>query len=186
MSIKVLENGWELGVHIADVSHYVIPGNSLDKEAYERATSVYLPDRVLPMLPEELSNGICSLKQDEDRLTVSAFMVFDSQGIMKSWRFARVIIRSVRRLTYTQVQAFLDGRESIPGQNKRAEIEQTLLEMQKLALLRRKKRVGRGALDFDFPETKIEIDENGVPLRLFRMQRAFFTSIDRRIHVGCQ
>ena len=111
---KLPDGGWRLGVHIADVSHYVRPGSALDKEALERGNSVYLADRVIPMLPERLSNGVCSLKPLVNRLTRSAFIEFTASGKIKHARFARTVIRSAARLTYKQAFSILTGKESAP------------------------------------------------------------------------
>lgn len=172
VSIERLGRGWRLGVHIADVSHYVSPGTALDKEAYERATSVYLPDRVLPMLPEALSNGLCSLKPDVERLTESAIMDFDERGVMTSWKFASSVIKSSRRFTYEEVEAWLEKREGL-SDAERPRLGKTLDGMKELALKRRERRDERGALDFNFPETKVDLDEKGMPTRLWRRSRLF-------------
>jgi ribonuclease R len=172
VSIERVGRGWRLGVHIADVSHYVKPGTALDKEAYERATSVYLPDRVLPMLPEALSNGLCSLKPDVPRLTESAIMDFDERGVMTSWKFASSVIKSAKRFTYEAVELWLEKREGLEGAEK-ARLGKTLDDMKQLALKRRLQRDERGALDFNFPETKVDLDPEGKPIRLWRRSRLF-------------
>lgn len=120
VSIERTREGYRLGVHIADVSHYVRPGSALDREAYERGTSVYLPDRVLPMLPEALSNGLCSLKPDQARLTESAIMDFDAKGRMLSWRMALSLIQSVRRFTYDEVEDYFEGRGGLRPRKRNA------------------------------------------------------------------
>src|SRR5207248_1068356 len=107
IDVEEIKGGWQLGVHIADVSAYVRPGSALDREAQLRGNSVYLPDRVIPMLPERLSNGVCSLNPGVDRLTHSVFIHFDKHGVVKSARFARSVIRSAHRLTYKQAYAIL-------------------------------------------------------------------------------
>src|SRR5207244_11680011 len=107
---KIDNEGWRLGVHIADVSAYVTPDSALDREARRRGNSVYLPDRVIPMLPERLSNGVCSLNPDVDRLTHSVFIQFDKNGRAKNARFARTVIRSARRLTYKEAFAILQSK----------------------------------------------------------------------------
>ncbi len=172
VSIEKLKDGWKLGVHIADVSHYVRPGTALDKEAFERATSVYLPDRVLPMLPEALSNGLCSLKPDVPRLALSALMEMDVNGRMRSWSFASTVIRSARRFTYEEVETWLDKREGLSDGDAQR-LGPVLDEMRRLALKRRELRVQRGGLDFDFPETKVDLDAKGAPVRLWRRTRLF-------------
>jgi ribonuclease R len=155
--------GWKLGVHIADVSAYVVPGTALDKEARHRGNSVYLPDRVIPMLPERLSNGVCSLKPDVDRLTHSAFIQFDGNGRAVSARFARTVIRSARRLTYKEAYAIL---KSPP----RDQLGERLHTAWQLASLLRRKRFEQGSLDLDFPEVKVRLDEKGRPVRLERIE----------------
>lgn len=156
-------DGWSLGVHIADVSHYVTPGTALDKEAYMRGNSVYLADRVIPMLPEKLSNGICSLKPDVDRLTRSAFIEFTRAGRIKSARFAHTVIRSAKRLTYKQAFAILQKPADSP-------LSERLHTAWELASLLRKNRFAAGSLDLDFPEIKVWLDESGVPVRMEKVE----------------
>jgi ribonuclease R len=165
--------GWILGVHIADVANYVKPGTALDKEGYERATSVYLPDRVLPMLPEALSNGLCSLKPDVDRLTMSALMNVDEKGRITGARFANSVIHSSRRFTYEQVEDYLNGKTPLASAAEEARLGPVLKNMQAVAKQRRKLREQRGALDFDFPETKVTLDDTGKPIELTRRARLF-------------
>ena len=164
VSLRVLENGnLELGVHIADVAEYVPENSPQDAEALRRGTSVYLSDRVLPMLPEVLSNGSCSLKEGEDRLTVSCLMETDRNGKIIRHEFCESLIRSARRLTYTEVQKFFDGDESgtpVPAGEGEA-IPEMLREMRALSAKFREERRRRGGIDFDFPETKVMLDENG-------------------------
>ena len=155
--------GWRLGVHIADVSHYVSPGTTLDKEAFARGNSVYLADRVIPMLPEKLSNGICSLKPNVDRLTRSAFIEFNKQGKIKSARFAHTVIRSAHRFTYKQAFAILQKRPDSP-------IAERLHTAWELASLLRKNRFAEGSLDLDFPEIKVWLDDNGMPVRMEKVE----------------
>jgi len=157
------EGGWSLGVHIADVSHYVTPGSALDKEAFHRGNSVYLADRVIPMLPEKLSNGICSLKPHVDRLTRSAFIEFTKQGKIKSARFAHTVIRSAQRLTYRQAFAILQK----PADSALSERLHTAWE---LASLLRKNRFAAGSLDLDFPEIKVWLDDKGKPVRMEKVE----------------
>lgn len=158
IGIKTLPGGgWELAVHIADVSHYVRPGSALDREARSRGNSVYLVDRVLPMLPEVLSNGICSLKPDEDRLTFAAVMVFDAKGRRLSARFVRGVIRSQARLTYEEAFERMQERESDDP------ITALLVEVWQLASTLRKRRFREGSLDLDFPESKVILDDRGRP-----------------------
>ena len=160
---KLSNGGWQLGVHIADVAAYAEPGSPLDREARRRGNSVYLPDRVIPMLPERLSNGVCSLKPRVDRLTHSVFIQFDKRGVAKSARFARTVIRSAHRLTYKEAYAIL---MSPP----RDELGERLHVAWELAALLRRKRFERGALDLDFPEVKVWVDTQGKPVRLERVE----------------
>ncbi len=159
----------ELGVHIADVASFVTPGGPMDIEARRRGTSVYFPDRVLPMLPERLSNGLCSLRPREDRPALSVFMLFDRQGRPTGRRFARSVIRSAARLTYEQAQSVLDGRadgcEPALPETVTASLRRLHALAQDLAACRRE----RHALDFDLPEPRIRVDENGF-VKDIRMQ----------------
>ena len=147
-----------LGVHIADVSHYVRPGSALDREAYKRSTSVYLCDRVVPMLPEELCNGVCSLVPNEDRLAFSVFMTFDKNGEMTKREFAKSIIRSKARFTYEEVMAMI-SRSSSGSRNSRE--TRTILAISALAQQLRAKRFAAGALDLEVPEAEVLLDGNG-------------------------
>lgn len=147
-----------LGVHIADVSHYVRPGTALDREAYKRSTSVYLCDRVVPMLPEELCNGVCSLVPNEDRLAFSVFMTFDRNGEMVKREFAKSVIRSKVRLTYEQVMAVISGK---PGGSANSRESRTILAINALAQQLRGRRFAAGALDLEVPEAEIILDRNG-------------------------
>ncbi len=147
-----------LGVHIADVSHFVRPGSALDREAYRRSTSVYFADRVVPMLPEELSNGVCSLVPGEDRLTFSVFMTFDKNGEMTARSFAKSVIRSKARFTYEQVMKVLLGGEA-PGVGKR-ELK-TIRAVAALAHQLRTRRFAAGALDLEVPEAEVQLDAFG-------------------------
>jgi ribonuclease R len=147
-------DGWEVGVHIADVSHYVRPHSALDREAYERGNSVYLPDRVIPMLPERLSNGVCSLRPHEDHLTKSVLIQFDRMGRPKGHKFAATVIRSGSRLTYREAYERLTG-------NHKDELTQNLKRAWELASKLRQKRFQNGALDLDMPEVRVKVDANG-------------------------
>jgi len=160
---KIGNQGWQLGVHIADVAAYVKPGGALDREARRRGNSVYLPDRVIPMLPERLSNGICSLNPGVDRLTHSVFIQFDNQGRARNARFMRSVIRSARRLTYKETLAVLNS-------SPRNELERHLHGVWELAALLRRKRFAHGSLDLDFPEVKVRVDASGTPIRLERVE----------------
>jgi ribonuclease R len=163
IQVEKTNGGWRLGVHIADVAAYVEPGSSLDREARRRGNSVYLPDRVIPMLPEKLSNGVCSLKPEADRLTHSVFIHFDTHGVVKSARFTHSVIRSAHRLTYKQAYAILT---SAP----RDRLGERLHLAWELAALLRRKRFEHGALDLDFPEVKVLVDKQGHPVRLERIE----------------
>ena len=151
--------GWTLAVHIADVSHYIKPGSPMDQEAVERGNSTYLVDRVLPMLPTELSNGICSLKPDVDRLTKCAMMEISEDGELKRTKFFDAVIHSRAKLSYEQAQAILDGKPAPEGSEK------TLADMVRegwaLASAMRRRRFAQGALDLEMPEIKIRLDEQG-------------------------
>ncbi len=160
---KIDNRGWRLGVHIADVSAYVIPGSALDREARRRGNSVYLPDRVIPMLPERLSNGVCSLNPGVDRLTHSVFIELDKSGRAKNTRFAKSVIRSARRLTYKEAYAILQTKTN-------GELSRRLHGAWELASLLRRQRFEQGSLDLDFPEVKVYVDPAGKPIRLERVE----------------
>ncbi len=192
VTIESIENGYRLGVHIADVSHYVRENSALDREAQKRGTSVYLVDRVIPMLPHILSNGICSLNAETDRLALSCIMEIDLSGTVLSHRIAESVIRVDRRMSYNKVFELLncpeeqhpegDGEASVRYTYKEQDHAEELaqygskyIEMfQKMLLLSdilRDKRRKRGSLDFDLPETKIELDEEGHPLFISPYER---------------
>src|SRR5436309_6968889 len=162
IQVEKTNTGWRLGVHIADVAAYVGPGSALDREARRRGNSVYLPDRVIPMLPEGLSNGVCSLNPGVERLTHSVFIHFDKHGVVKSARFGRSVIRSAHRLTYKQAYAILTS----PPRDRLGERLHLAWE---LAALLRQKRFEHGSLDLDFPEVKVWVDKRGHPVRLERV-----------------
>ena len=147
-----------VGIHIADVSYYVKENSALDKEARERATSVYLPGRVLPMLPEALSNGLCSLVEGKPRLTLSVLVDITPEGVVKKTTFKETVIESNARLTYEQVQDFADGAELPKGKKKLAKDLTTLIDLTQVL---RGQRLGAGALDFDFSEAKVDVDDEG-------------------------
>src|SRR6476660_7148589 len=163
IQVEKTNGGWRLGVHIADVAAYVEPGSALDREARRRGNSVYLPDRVIPMLPERLSNGVCSLKPEVDRLSHSVFIQFDKRGVAKSARFARSVIRSAHRLTYKEAHAIL-------GSPPRDRLGERLHLAWELGALLRRKRFEHGALELDFPEVKVWVDAHGKPVRLERVE----------------
>ena len=163
VNVRINENGnYLLGVYIADVSYYVKPSSPLDKEAYKRGTSVYLADRVIPMLPHELSNGICSLNEGEDRLVLAITMEIDSSGNVLNKVIEEGIIRSRHRMTYNKVNKILKGDSDLI--NEYNDIYEMLLNMNKLHEIIRKKRYEKGALEFETDEYKFTLDENGKPL----------------------
>ncbi|MFT4548348.1 MAG: ribonuclease R [Verrucomicrobiales bacterium] len=159
---RLEDGGWELAVHIADVSHYVQPRTELDREAQARGNSVYLVDRVIPMLPEALSNGLCSLKPDVDRLTRAAIIRFDKDGHQTAVRFISAVICSKKRLTYEEAIELIKSEE----EDHVTTLVKTAWE---LASLLRKRRFENGGLDLDFPEVKVELDEKGKPIGLVRI-----------------
>ncbi len=161
VSIEREGDGWKLGVHIADVSYYVRPGTALEREAYARGTSVYLPGLVLPMLPEALSNGSCSLNPDVDRLTLSAILSFNAQGDVRDYTLCRSVIRSCARLVYEEVNRLLDTGEA--ANERYAMLEADLREMAHLSQLIRARRTARGSIDFELPEAQIDTDAAGEP-----------------------
>ncbi len=153
---KTRGGNWRLGVHIADVSHFVEPGGALDEEAYRRGTSVYFPDAVIPMIPEQLSNGLCSLKEGVDRLAFSAFILLDPKARVKQARFVSSVIRSDKRLTYEQALAIINGKTG--GDRRLAE---KLRRAHGLAQKLRKRRAAQGALMMEIPEVKLDIGKDG-------------------------
>lgn len=164
LSFQVLDNGnIEVGVHIADVTHYILPNTALDKEAYLRSTSVYLVDRVCPMLPERLSNELCSLRPHEDKLTFSAVFTFDDKfKIVDKW-FGKTIIHSDRRFAYEEAQAILEAGEG--------DYVDELMQLNKIAHHLRKKRFKDGAINFETEEVKFRLDENGIPIEVYVKER---------------
>jgi len=210
--------GWKLGVHIADVSHYVQPDTPIDREAFNRGTSVYLADRVIPMLPHRLSSGICSLFPDVDRLAVSCLMTVDAGGNVRSYEIVPSVIRSVRRWTYTQVQDMLDVMaisfeiglrlspktrllprvlaRPQPISNRNAYMEggdfaiaadwqETFASLDVLRETLHQKRHAKGALDFDLPEAKIRVDEDGRPVSVEVYERSRATGIIEECMILC-
>ena len=178
--VTPLKNGnWELQVHIADVSHYVRPGTALDLEARLRGTSVYFPDRAVPMLPPQLSSGMCSLRPDEDRLVLSCVMEIDRRGEVVGYEVCEGMICSARRMTYTQVQAILDsGTDAATDTDRavRAEFQELITSferMYELALKLNAKRNRRGSIDFDLPEPVIEFDPDGNMESIVRSERGW-------------
>jgi ribonuclease R len=157
LSLRTLENGlYEIGVHIADVTHYVQPGSALEEEAFNRATSVYLVDRTIPMLPEKLSNGLCSLRPNEDKFTFSAVFEMDHTGAIKKEWFGRTVIHSDYRFSYEQAQEVLE--------TGKGQYAQELKILNDLAHRLRKERFSKGAVNFETTEVKFKLDEKGKPL----------------------
>lgn len=160
LSIRQLKPGlWEVGVHIADVSHYVKEGSVIDKEAVKRATSVYLVDRTIPMLPERLCNFICSLRPDEEKLAYSVIFTMNEKAEVKDYRIRHTVIKSNRRFTYEEAQEIIE--------TGKGEYKEEILELNKLAQILREKRMANGSINFDRCEVKFEIDENGKPLSVY-------------------
>ncbi len=191
LSFRKLDNGnYEVGVHIADVSYYVKPGTAVDKEAQARGTSVYLVDRTVPMLPEKLSNKLCSLRPNEDKLTFSAVFEITPRGKVFNHWFGRTVMRSDYRFAYETAQQIIDAGESALTQEIRggtdgksgdsdafgvttgciipADLKEAILTLWKLASILRKKRFSEGAISFERPEMKVEVDESGKPLRVYQ------------------
>ena len=172
VSIERLENGnFKLGVHIADVTHYVKEGSVIDKEAFKRATSVYLIDRVIPMLPKKLSNGICSLNPKVDRLTLSCIMEVNRQGKVVNHTIAQSVIKTNERMTYTDVTKILRDND-VELIERYKDLVDDFKAMEELCKILRKKRLDRGAIDFDFEECKIILDEKGKPIDIKPYERA--------------
>nr|WP_121273297.1 ribonuclease R [Pedobacter schmidteae] len=164
ISFKTLENGnYEVGIHIADVSHYVLPNSDLDKEAYARATSVYLVDRVIPMLPERLSNGVCSLRPHEDKLCFAAVFELDEKAnIITEW-FGRTVIHSDRRFSYEEAQEVIE--------NKAGDYAAEILKLNELAYILRERKFKNGAISFESTEVKFKLDEQGKPIGVYVKER---------------
>ncbi|MBQ6087895.1 MAG: ribonuclease R [Bacteroidales bacterium] len=165
LSFRLLDDGnYEVGVHIADVSYYVRPGTLIDKEAQSRGTSVYLVDRTVPMLPEKLSNNLCSLRPDEDKLTFSAVFEISPLGKVSDVWFGRTVIRSDHRFDYDTAQKIIEGEkvEGVPG-----DLVDAILKFNALARVLKKRRFAAGAINFDRPEMEVEVDEKGKPVRVY-------------------
>ncbi len=160
LSLRKLDNGlWEVGVHIADVTHYVRPDSIIEKEAMERATSVYLVDRTIPMLPEHLSNGICSLRPNEEKLTYSVLFQLTDKAEIKHYEIAKTVTCSNRRFTYEEAQTVIETGEG--------DYKNEILTLDRLAKILREKRFSEGAIAFDRVEVRFEIDEKGKPVSVF-------------------
>ena len=178
LSIRQLgKNLWEVGVHIADVSHYVTEGSIIDKEAQKRATSVYLVDRTIPMLPERLCNYVCSLRPDEEKLTYSAVFNMDGDGEVKSWRLVHAVIKSNRRFAYEEVQQILEDNGVVDGTGQpapapgpggyRGEYATELITLDSIAKKLRAARFKNGSVKFDREEMRFDVDEKGKPIRCY-------------------
>ena len=177
LSLRPAGNGmWEVGVHIADVSHYVTEGSAIDREALKRATSVYLVDRTVPMLPEHLCNFVCSLRPDEEKLTYSVIFLMNARGDIKGWHLAHTVIRSNHRFAYEEVQSLLESRGEASEEDYKypsnsgsatpdidEETANALIVLNRMAKELRKRRFAGGAVDFDRQEVRFEIDEKGHP-----------------------
>lgn len=156
---KIEENLWEIGVHIADVTHYVKPDSPIDEEAYKRATSVYLVDRTIPMLPEKLSNKLCSLRPNEDKLCFSVLFKMDNFANIKEYQICKTVINSNRRFTYEEAQEIIENEEG--------DMKEEILELNRLAKILRSNRFSKGAIAFERTEVRFEIDEKGKPLSVY-------------------
>lgn len=164
ISFKKLDNGnFEIGIHIADVSYYVTPGSALDKEAYSRATSVYLVDRVIPMLPERLSNGVCSLRPNEDKLCFGVVFELDNEANVVTEWFGRTVIHSNRRFSYEEAQEVIE--------NKAGDYAEELLKLNELAYVLRDRKFKNGAISFESTEVKFQLDEKGKPIGVYVKER---------------
>ncbi len=166
---KLKNNRYRLFVHIADVSHYVKLNSELNLIAYKKATSVYFPNNVFPMLPEKLSNGVCSLKPFQDRLTITCEMVVNSLGKTEKYKIYKSVINSKARLTYKLAQKIIDNKPD--ARNKYPYVVNALIEMEKLSHILNKKRFKRGSIDFDMPEPKLILDANDVPIKIIKSER---------------
>ena len=162
-----ISNLYEVGVHIADVSHYVTEGSIIDREAEQRATSVYLVDRTIPMLPERLCNFICSLRPDEEKLCYSVIFVLDEQANIKDWHLAHTVIRSDRRFAYEEVQDILEGKTKAEANSSLFTLHSSLKTLDKMAKALRERRFKNGAVKFDREELHFDIDEDGKPTRCY-------------------
>lgn len=185
VSIEYLpDDGYRLGVHIADVSHYVQNGSALDKEAYERGTSVYLADRVIPMLPTKLSNGVCSLNAHEDRLAFSVLMDIDRSGAVTAHKIFESVINVNERMTYTDVYKILEEKDPLLSEKYR-DLLSDFENMKKLASILKEKRKARGAIEFDFPETKVLLDEKGKPIDIIKYEMTVANNIIEEFMLAC-
>lgn len=185
VSIEMKDNGnYYLGVHIADVAHYVREKSILDKEALQRGNSVYLIDRVIPMLPKELSNGICSLNPNVDRLSLSVFMEIDKKGKVVDHEIVEGLINSKQRLVYDDVSDFLENDNEV-AKEKLSKVAEDLKLMEELCHILYEKRERRGSIDFDFPEAKIILDEKGVPIEIRKEERRIANRLIEEFMLVC-
>ncbi len=184
VSIEKVEENYRLGVHIADVSHYVPERSPLDKEAYKRGNSVYLVDRVIPMLPKELSNGICSLNPNVDRLTLSVFMEIDRNGNVVDHELVEGVIRSKARLVYDDVSDLLEN-DNYEAFDKLDKVVEDLKLMEELCHILSEKRERRGSIDFDFPEARIILDEDGIPVDIVKEDRRIANKMIEEFMLVC-
>ncbi|WDV47100.1 ribonuclease R [Clostridiaceae bacterium M8S5] len=185
ISLDILDNGhYRLGVHIADVTHYVKENSALDKEAIKRGTSVYLVDRVIPMLPRKLSNGVCSLHPNVDRLTLSCFMNIDINGKIVDHEIVKTVINSKERLTYTDISNLLENDDE-DVKKRYSHIHDILKHMEELSKILRKKREKRGAIDFDFDEAKVILDEEGRPIEVKKAERRTANKLIEEFMLAC-
>ena len=175
VSLTMKDENYQLGVHIADVTNYVQEKSALDREALKRGTSVYLADRVIPMLPHVLSNGICSLNAGEDRLALSCIMTVSPKGEVIDHQIAETVIRVDKRMSYTGVSKVLAGEQEALKEDE--DFVPMIQKMQELSTILRERRGKRGSIDFDFPETKIELDEKGKPINIKPYERNSATKI---------
>ncbi len=169
LSFRILENGnYEVGVHIADVTHYVRPGSVVDEEARSRGTSVYLVDRTVPMLPEKLCNKLCSLRPNEEKLTFSAVFEITPLGRIAGQWFGKTVIYSDQRFSYEEAQAIIEGGPEVVHEGVSEEVKNAVLVLNRLAAKLRKKRFANGAISFERPEMKVEVDEKGRPVNVYQ------------------
>lgn len=185
VSLERTETGlYRLGVHIADVSHYVKEGSALDQEAYNRATSFYLVDRVIPMLPRELSNGLCSLHPRVNRLSMSCIMDIDNDGNVVHHEIFPSVIHIDERMTYNKVARILIDKDEELRRDY-SHIVPMVEEMEQLCLVLRNRRFKRGAIDFDFPETKVKLDEQGTPIEIVKVERTIADQVIEEFMLVC-
>jgi ribonuclease R len=177
LSLEYIDGRIMMGVHIADVSAFVALGNVIDVEARERSTSVYLPDRVVPMLPEQLSNELCSLKPDEDRFAMTVMIELDADGVVLGREFYPSVIRSVARLDYDQVDAFLKATDDSTRTSITHEVGERIKALNRIAVKLKARRIARGAIDFDSEEAKLVLDDSGKPLEIVLRKTTPATSL---------